>query len=172
MYVNSLKDDIRDNRRSFTPKEIMAKAVKKSEELKKDRKFDQVGDKKGDHILALEAKLDSVTRKFDKITKAFKGSSTKAGKRGQRTTGASFPAELRTGDKPEDTTIPKVINGVNYWWCTTHDKWGIHSTNDCRKRKAREGAAATPPDSSSSNANRDRAIRAVQALIDEESDDE
>ena len=54
-HINALKDDIRDNRWTLTPKELMSKAKKKVEDLDKERKFDGLRSNKVKTILALEA---------------------------------------------------------------------------------------------------------------------
>ena len=77
-----------------------------------------------------------------------------------------FPKELRTADKPQDTTKPKVIDGKEYWWCDTHDKWGSHSNTACRKRQST--SKATP--AAGGDDRKARALRAVQALLQDSED--
>ena len=134
-YINALKDDMRDNRTAYRPKQLMSKAKLKSEELDKDRKFDNLDSEGANDILALKAEMYEQAKQISYLTgKVSANGGTKPGARAKkRGSGTPFPAELKDADPPADPTKPKNIGGVDYWYCTTHNAWGAHSTMACKK---------------------------------------
>lgn len=170
LYINALKDDIRDNRRTLSPKDIMSKAKKKSEDLEKERKFDGLGQDKDEHILALETRLEQ-------LEQAGKQRSSSGATPRKPNKKKAFPNELKDAPRPEDPTKPKIINGTKYWYCLTHNKWGVHPQKPqdghegCRKYAAEQAnLPAAAPATASDRAQ--RAVRAFQALVESEEDSE
>jgi hypothetical protein len=100
---------------------------------------------KQQELLALKAKLDTLKKtvnKFKKDKSGYESSDSSAG--GSRSGGGSkqrcrgkgkqndpnkkpFPEELKGAPKPDDPSKPRIIDGVKYWWCEVHKKWGKHS---------------------------------------------
>ena len=101
-----------------------------------------------DPILTLQAEVKQQQKLIAKLTKKSKKADKKAqGKSGDKSKKQGkkkdsdyvpFPEELKTKPKPADTNKAVVINGVEYWWCTTHNKWGKHSSDGCEEAKRRK----------------------------------
>jgi hypothetical protein len=179
-YIEGLKDDLRDRRITITPTELMSKAKNKADELDKERRFKALGgptDTKDEQILALEAKLEALAKKFGTGKRNNNGNGGgnrsgkggnrqgKQGKKGKKDPNAKpFPKELIDAGAPDDTSKPRTIDGVDYWWCTHHNKWGKHKTSEC---KAKDGNGSN---NNRSNNRQNRTIRAVAAAIEGQSD--
>ena len=101
----------------------------------------------------------------DTLTTAYQSSKRKSDKK-------PFPKELRTAGKPDDPAVPKTIDGVKYWWCQVHKKWGLHSISDCRKRASYETTGNNTSSNSGGDNRASRAVRAVAAVLSQQSDSE
>lgn len=165
-YIASIKDQLRDKRLdTLTPKTLMAFAKSKVDQMEKDAKYANIGssNNKDEHILALEAQLLEATKKIDKLTKSFSDKKKPKGNFKKDNRPKPFPKELKTATKPDDSSKPRVIDGVQYWWCDKHQKWGRHKTSECRTGKANSSAKPVTDKQS-------RTIKAVAALIGRQSD--
>ena len=67
-----------------------------------------------------------------------------------------FNKSLRNADPPADPKVPQTIDGIDYYYCTKHRKWGKHPTKACKLEE----------DGSKGKGN-DKAGRALAALPDE-----
>ena len=126
-----------------------------------------------DPILSLQAEVKQQQKLIAKLTKkAKKGDKQAKGKSGDKRKKQGnkkdqdyipFPAELKTKEKPADTNKAVVIDGVEYWWCTTHNKWGRHTSDGCEEAKRRR------EEKTAKAGNRQgRYVKALAAIPDEE----
>ena len=58
---------------------------------------------------------------------------------------------------------PQTIDGIDYYYCTKHKKWGKHATKVCKLEE--EGSKGKGNDKSGER--NGRAVRALAALPDE-----
>ena len=187
-YINSIKDTIRDGRESYTPRQIMSMAKKKEDDIHLAK---QVTSAKGpmsgkdEQILALQAQVASLQKRFGASGKTttnkrssvgghsggkFSGGNKLKGKgipnnKGHQSKPPPFPSELRTAPAPANPDAPRVIDGVQYWWCKLHKKWGKHPTSDCRKAASQNAQGDSHPSAASGGDRQSRYIRAVSALV-------
>jgi hypothetical protein len=163
-YINAVKDGLRDTRTNIRPKQLLAKAKLKAEELDKDRKFANIDSEGSDQLLALKAEFAQKLSALEtKVTASGGNGGTHAGQK-KRGKGKPFPAELKEAPRPSDPSKPKVISGVEYWWCDGHGKWGQHQIYTCRKKMAMDsGAAGNTGDTGGGDTRRERAIQAAVA---------
>ena len=145
----------------------MSRVSRKSESLLLDLEREALGSAKKteDPILTLAAEVKQQGKRIEQLTsqKAKSGGSSggsssgkqfkKKDKKGKK---PPFPKELRTKEKPSDTTKPLVINDVKYFWCETHKKWGQHPTNKCEKGKNK--------DMDSSGGKKEHYVKALMAI--------
>ena len=86
-----------------------------------------------------------------------------------------FPKALRTAGRPTDPNKASVHDGVDYFWCDTHGKWGKHKQSTCKVYLAEQQAAGsgTPVRTPVGDTRQQRAIRAVAATMGQaDSEDE
>jgi hypothetical protein len=150
-YIDKLQDKIREQRRRYTPKEIMSKAQLKVQALEKQKLIygDNLEADSPDNIVALQTQVEEQSRQINNLTNQI----SSGGKRDQqrkspkdRKGKSRFPKELETAGKPDDITKAKTIDGKEYWYCPTH-KWCRHpykpqgDHKGCRERKAAPSGA-------------------------------
>ena len=123
--------------------------------------------------MALKAELRQHKQVIDKIHKKTYGDS-KHKKKSQTNKKAdskkkpfqsTFPEELKTKGAPADPSKPQEINGVKYYYCTSHQKWGKHLASECRAKDS-ESKPKSKPSNSGNRAG--RAVRALLATITED----
>ena len=110
-------------------------------------------------IILLTAKLTQTKEKLRKTIKDLqgKGKATK-GKDGEKKGGpkkhkkggkGQYKGKGKgSGDKPDITkwkkpesnklNQPRIVDGVSYYFCEEHDKWGKHQTDECNVRKKKQ----------------------------------
>lgn len=168
-YIKTLKDWVRDNpREPFTYKTLMSRAKDKYESLEQDLLRRQVKTSREDPIVALKAEIKAQNKTIKKIQSQY----TKNGGGGGKSNGdkkkqhgkknskyVPFPAELKNRAAPDDPSKPLVIDGIEYWYCTKHKKWGKHPTVECKKDESN----GSKQDSSKPTGG-DRQGRVVRAL--------
>ena len=127
----------------------------------------------------MKAQVDTLTKsvnKFKRQAKSDKKSekpsesssdSESKGKRKRRAKDSKFPEILNTTPAPADPSVPKIIDGVNYWWCLALKKWCRHSPDQCRLKD--KGSDKQTPDKQTQ---RRQTVRATMARIEESSDEE
>ena len=103
-------------------------------------------------IIALAAKIDGLKEKLSKSTNHDGGSST------SNSNSNSYKQTIKQDNPPwmkeppkegQPTTMNK--NGRKYFWCPTHESWGKHKHNNCRKKHKMEEEAKTRSASASDN---------------------
>ena len=73
------------------------------------------------------------------------------------------PLELRSKAAPADPSQPLIIDGIDYWYCTKHKKWGKYPTQRCHKDQdsGNDNGGSTSGNSGNRNG---RAVRALAAI--------
>ena len=179
-YIGMLKDNIRDNGTELSAKELMSKAKLKMKDLQRERTLDANNDSKDEQILALEAKFNQRFKALEKNNGNGKNNSNGKGKdkgsnksKGNRRAGKNkqaakpFPQELKTAGRPDDTTAPKVIDGISYYYCDHHKKWGKHATSKCKAKQAANSSSGGDNNTSNRMARAACAIAAIATGEDE-----
>ena len=133
----------------------------------------QVKTPKEDPIIALKAELKAHKKTISKLqsqyTKGGGGGNGKTAcgkqqKKGKKdSTYVPFPTELKTKPAPSDASKPVVIDGIEYWYCAKHKKWGKHSTSVCKKDTPGESKQDKPQ--SSDGDRQGRVVRALKAIV-------
>lgn len=164
----------------------MAKAQLKMSDLESNHKLDAADDAAGptDELLAMQANDGSSrrplrpsymqrpptgnARRSRRPNQAQATDHSRNGRRPQCRAGAGqrkppFPKELKKAGRPNNPAIPRTINGVPYYYCTTHEKWGEHPTHECKVRKAQLRAVSATTERAS-NTRYARAARALAAV--------
>ena len=113
-----------------------------------------------DPIMALQAEVRQHQKTIDQMAKQLKNQGGKSsGKNGKKK--IKFPEELKDKPKPSDPSKPEVHDGIKYYWCTYHERWGRHSSSEC-KLKQEDSQGGT-------NGSRgNRFVKALAAIVDEE----
>ena len=172
-YITDQSDYIRDNpSEEYSWKKLLSRARSKYDALQLD-KLNGSAPEADDPILALTSQIKEHTKIINKLQKKNQdlSKSHHAGSNGKRNSGNGkkgkdkglfqpFPKSLRTMDPPADHSVPKKIDGVNYYYCAKHRKWGKHLTKDCRLDAEDSGSK----DKDKSGERNGRALRALTAL--------
>lgn len=130
----------------------MQEAEQMAMSIKVQKELNSAEEKTNAQILALT--MTAELKEEIKELRALVASSQTTNK-GGNTKKKAFPNKLKTAGPPPDHTVPTVINGISYWYCTAHGKWGKHSTAECHKLKA---------ESNISDASTQRTQRAISAM--------
>ena len=170
-YISGLKDSLRDTGTTLTAKQLMAKAKLKMKDLQRERALDEANGSSEDPILALQTRLTALENKRpSNRNKRKEGRGTQDNDRRGKTRRAGkgknksvpFPKELKNADAPADSKVPKKIDGVKYFSCDHHKKWGKHPTSDCKAKKALQQSGSQGGDQNQSRLA--RAARAIAAV--------
>ena len=184
-YVEQQKDYMRDNPSfDYTYKLLMNRVKHKYESLQQELLRDQAAAPGKDSLLAIQSQITKIGKEVKKIHGQNRGGNNRNGKNGSKSVSGHgkgngqqrarnkdpnwkpFPKELRNKPEPSDPSKPLKIDGIDYWFCTTHKNWGRHPTVECRK--GMEDGSNSSGNNGSSNSGNDtsggRNGRAVQAL--------
>ena len=173
-YIKDQSDYIRDNpEQEYTWKKLLSRARSKYDALKLD-KINGTAPEGDDPILALQTELKEQRKVISKLQKKNQdrqktqkhqakkaASSNKDGKSKSRH--PTFPKSLRNADPPADPKVPQTIDGIDYYYCTKHRKWGKHPTKLCKLDD--EGSKGKGNDKAGER--NGRAVKALAALPDE-----
>ena len=175
-YIEQQKDYIRDHPdevKDYSWKDLMSRASRKTDSILVDSMRASSSQADGDPFTVMQAQLDAQQKVIRKLTKKHnksKGKQSNGGgsnnTSGNQSTGnkkgkIKFPESLKTKGRPSDPSRPEVHDGVKYYWCDKHQKWGRHKTSECKKDSAQ---APTSNSSNNNNSNDDRAGRLVRAV--------
>ena len=168
-YIRTQQDYIRDHpEESYDYKKLLNRAKTKWDDMHKNDGHDYTkSSTKEDEILTLQAELKEHRKTIGKLQKKFKkdaknserGRSSGKSGGGKKDKRIPFPEKLRKAGPPKDSTKPEVIDGIEYWYCTEHKKWGKHPTHKCEK-KAQSGGGKS--DDGKHNGRVVRALAAIQ----------
>ena len=172
-YIGTVRDYHRDHpSETYNYKVLMSKAKDKYDSIQKDllrKQAQSAGADTADPIVALKAEIKAQKRTITKLHKKFKGeakaeakSSGEGKKKKKKKEWKAFPEELKTKAAPSDASKPLVIGDKEYWFCTKHQKWGRHTTDECEKDKD----GATPADSGKGKGRQGKIVCAVTAIVD------
>jgi hypothetical protein len=170
-YINK-KEEEYDDGTDITVEHLMRLALNKYRIRTSDNVWN-APTKEEEKIIALEAKIEQMTKAKEKSAQGKTNSNTKRrGKRDKEKGGNNSrkayvkPAWMLIAPKSGESG-KKTVDGKEYWWCTKHKAWCRHSTNECKGQnikhpnaQANEGANA---DSNDRNAN-DPRVQLSQAL--------
>ena len=148
-YISLMKDRIRDNpTEEFTYVTLMDRALSKYDSIQTELAFKNAA--KGateDPLLTLEAQIKNQNKTIAKLHKQINGGGgggkakkdgDGGGKSKKKRKGKKewkpFPKELKSKPAPADPTKPLTIDGVDYYYCTKHEKWGRHSSAECTSK--------------------------------------
>ena len=175
IYVQQQMDQARDHpENEYSWKQFMSRVSKKVDSLQQATTHAALANTTTeDPILTLQAEVKQQQKLIAKLTKKSKKADKKAqGKSGDKSKKQGkkkdsdyvpFPEELKTKPKPADTNKALVIDGQEYWWCTTHDKWGKHTLAACKVEEAkRQGKTAKAGN------RQGRYVKALAAIPDDE----
>ena len=168
-YVNTQRDYIRDHpTEDYTYKRLLNRVKDKEDTMNLDLKRARIAPaSREDPLVALQAELKEQRKVINKLTKSNKngggggkGSGKGKGKKGDgpKKDIKPYPKELRKKPAPSDPSKPIEIEGVQYWYCTHHKKWGKHPSHECKAKAEASGSGG-----SNSTPKNDRAGRAVTA---------
>ena len=168
-YVSSQRDYIRDHpKEDYSYKHLLNRVKDKEDTMNLDLKRAQIAPAtRDDPLVTLQAELKEQRKVINKLTKANKNGGggkgpgkKKGGKKGDgsRKDIKPYPKELRKKAAPADPSKPIEIEGVQYWYCTHHKKWGKHPSHECQAKDNASGSGG-----SNSTPKNDRAGRAVTA---------
>ena len=174
-YIQTQRDYIRDHpTEEYSYKTLMNRAKDKADSLEVELKRQQIQPTSvEDPIVSLQAKVRAQKKSLQKLAKQSQGSGG-GGKNGKEKTKRKkkngkeyipFPAELRTKEQPADPSKPVVIDGVQYWWCPEHKKWGRHTHDKCEKRLNKDKKSSTD-DKPKEGGRSGRLVRALGAVIE------
>ena len=144
-FIQHLQDQDRMNPPGRDMQELMDLAEGKVNQVKVMAEHKAMDPGKEPELLALKAELDTLRKavnKFSEDKSGYESSDSSAG--GSRSGGGSrqrcrgkgkqndsykkpFPEELKGAPRPGDPSKPRIIDGVKYWWCEVHKKWGKHT---------------------------------------------
>ena len=125
--------------------------------------------------MALKAEIKAQRRVITKLHKQSKRSGSGGGSNGGDKSGGKdgkkkkkkdkgwkpFPDELKDRPAPSDPSKPYVIDDKEYWYCTTHKKWGRHPTGECQKGKDNDDKT----DGKKDGDRRGRVVKAYDAIV-------
>ena len=169
-YIEQQKDDLRDHPdRKCDWKTLMSRASKKVDSLTlASKRASMTPTATEDPIMALQAEVRQHQKTIDQMAKQLKNQGGKSsGKGGKKK--IKFPEELKDKPKPSDPSKPEVHDGINCYWCIHHERWGRHSSSECKLNQ--EDSQGGSGGKSSSNGSRGtRFVKALAAIVDEEED--
>ena len=172
-YIQAQRDYIRDHpTEEYSYKTLMSRAKDKADSLEVELKRQQIQPTAvEDPIVTLQAEVRAQKKSLQKLTKQSQGGGGgKSGKEKTKRTKKNgkdyipFPVELRTKEKPADPSKPVVIDGIQYWWCPEHKKWGRHTHDKYEKRLNKEKQPGAGGKSKEGGHN-GRLVRALGAVI-------
>ena len=190
-YISSLKDGVRDGTHTISAKQLMAKARLKMKDLQRERALDTAHEGSSNPILALQAQFEQRLNALGhrgQGRRPFQGGRAQAGRgrpRGNNPNNGSsnrrtprragqgkpkpvpFPQELKKAGPPADSKVPRTINGVQYYYCVHHCKWGKHPTSECKAKASLQQAGSHGGATESRMARAARAIAAIAVGEDE-----
>ena len=184
---------MRDNPAAdYTYKLLMNHVKDKHDRLQQELLKEQAAASGGDPLMAVQSQVQRIDRAVRQIHGRNRGDRNRAGRGGQgggRNHNAGrgrsgrgnqqrnnnnrdpnwkpFPRELRTRAAPVDLSQPVTIDGVDYWYCTKHKKWGKHATKVCKMDVDGSPSASKGKGNNKSGERNGRAIRALAALPQE-----
>jgi hypothetical protein len=144
-FVNyiKMKENDYDEGKDVTADSLMQCAQTKYKIMVEEKKW-AVPTKDQEKIIALEAKIKTLTKKGGKGDQKGKSEKGKKGKKGKgkksdknksddsNASKAPHPDWKTKAPKDRDKNKPKNMNGKEYWWCTNHKLWCLHKTSECR----------------------------------------
>ena len=177
-YIGGLKDDIRDNGTNITAKQLMSKAKLKATDLERERNLGTAQSRADEQILALEARVEALSARLPKgkgprrtagnggtgRSKQERSKTRKAGKQRTKQRRQPFPEELKKAAAPANPKVPREINGIKYYYCEHHKKWGEHPTSACKAKSAAQGALRPGGSGGDQMSRLSRAAHAIAAV--------
>ena len=185
-FVEMLQDKGRMTPPGHNASQLMDEVQLKTDAIEQAEKHKALKNSKQDEVVALKAQVDTLTKsvnkfkrqaksdkKSDKSSEKSSDSSSNSDGKGKRKRRAKdpnakpFPEILNATPAPADPSVPKIIDGVKYWWCLALKKWCKHSPDECRLKD--KGSDKQTPDKQTQ---RRQTVRATMARIEESSDEE
>ena len=191
-YVKREKDHMRDNPGTdYTYKLLMNRVKDKHDSLQQELLKEQAAASGSDPLMAIQSQVQRIDRAVRQIHGRNRGDRNRAGRGGPGRGGGRnnnagrgrsgrghqnrnnnrdsnwkpFPRELRTKAAPADHSQPLNIDGIDYWYCTKHKKWGKHPTQHCHKDQDSGNDNGGSNSSNGNSGNRNgRAVRALAAI--------
>jgi hypothetical protein len=190
-YIEQLEDLVSDSGVDYPYTKLMQKALNKADRLATQRKLSNITGPKDDDILALEAKIEELTKQQDQSSKE-QPTEQREQKQRRKPKPLMIPDEVLTKPIPDDLNKPIEFDGKKYWYCPVHE-WTRHPfhnqgeiqgcfTNKMNKRSRNNQQTQSTSDSNnnnssntrsrSGNSNKDdgryngRLVRALTALAD------
>lgn len=157
-HIEKKKDDYEDGGNT-TPTILMHHALTKYKDLKRAKKW-QAPSAEEEKIVALSAQVESL-KKFAKKKGHATNTKESDGKKGKRRDDDPKYKWKKVAPKTGEPHT-KTVNGKNYHWCKGHLAWTIHSNEECRM----------VPDASSAGEDEITFTQAMQAIAEDETDDE
>jgi hypothetical protein len=173
-FIRRTKNLHDENNTTLDPEQFMVSAAQKYKSLVEQNLWNALS-KDQAKLLALESKVKAMEAASQKRSKSSSGTTTpQAGS-------AARQKETWMTQKPKqsdiDNGVPKPMNGKDYYWCPTHERYVIHKPLACRgkvgniaeynkKQKTAEKDASATED--------DRALKlatALQAEVDANNSD-
>jgi uncharacterized membrane protein YgcG len=183
-FIQHLQDQGRMNPPGRNTQQLMDLAEGKVNQMKVLAEHKATDPGKEPQLLALKAELDNLRKavnKFKKDKSGYESSDSSAG--GSKSGGGSrercqgkgkrndpnrkpFPEELKGAPKPDDPSKPRIIDdGVKYWWCDVHKKWGKHSPDQCTLKDKKKSSDSGYNSGSSSGSDRNGALVEANMVI-------
>ena len=169
-HVSRLRDEVSDNpTKKYDYKWLMNRAKDKYDRIQthiKMRSITGENEPREDPIVALTARVEELQRQHQQRP----NNRNREGSRGNNNnrrwrsrTWRNVPQALQNKPAPSDITIPEVVDGSKWWYCTVHgwcphpfeDQEGIRGCFYNRNNK-KDGQQGRSTDNSSDNSSNDR----------------